>query len=446
MTSDHRTLPYDLAAERATLGAILVEAEAIGRVADVLRPEHFGLERHAAVYRAALACYERGTPPDLLTVRSELSAHGQLAAVGGDLALGDLAAEVVDPYRIAHYARSVYHCARLRRLAETGGRIAALGYDAARPLDETVEDAERLLYAATRDDRAGDGYLSLSHVARGRAAAYSAVLDGEAEPPGVRTGLRDLDELLGGLRPGQLVTIGARPRTGKTALGLTIARNIARTGQHVGFVSLEMSREELADRLVAMETGIPLHLITAYRVPDPAAYFAAIGQVEQWPMSIDDGAGQTLTTIRARARQLHAIAPLSVLVVDYLQLVAFASGMEGNENAALTVISKGLKTLARELRVPVVALAQLSRAVEIRASHVPQLSDLRGSGSIEQDSDVVIFIYREELYDKETDRKGVAELHVAKVRNGPTGVVPTYFEARTTSFKDLDRYHPAEGY
>jgi replicative DNA helicase len=439
-----RSVPYDLQAERATLGAILLDATMVERVADWLTPSAFHLQRHDYVFGAMLACYARREPPDLTTVAAELRRHeegasSRLEAIGGLAYLMDLTTATNEPYRVEAYARTVERTAKLRQLIEAGGEIAALGFDESSDLRDTLDAAEQRLHAVTRN-HAGDGFVSIAAAVQTRAQQYADVLDGEA-PPGITTGLRSLDALLGGFKPGQLVAVGARPGVGKTALLLSIARYQAKTlGQRVGVFSLEMSREELVDRLVAMETGYDLADIRNHRVRGPAAegpLYSAFGEVGSWPVDIDDTPGIPIATLRARARALHRRSPLGCLFVDYLQLIGWGAN-DRNENEALTVISKGLKALARELEIPIVTLAQLNRNVEGRSSHVPTLADFRGSGSVEQDADVVIFPYREEMHERESAASGTAELHIAKQRNGPRGVAACRFDAARALFCNLD--------
>lgn len=439
-----RAVPYDLQAERATLGAILLDATMVERVADWLAPSAFHLQKHDFIYGAMLACYARREPPDLTTVAAELRRHeegecSRLEAVGGLAALMDLTHATSEPYRVETYARTVERTFRLRRLIEAGGEIAALGFDESADLRDTLDAAEQRLHAVTRD-HAGDGFVSIAVAVQARAQQYGDVLDGEV-PPGIASGLRELDELIGGFKPGQLIAIGARPGVGKTALLQSVGRYQAKVlGRHVAIFSLEMSREELVDRFVAMETGYDLAAIRNHRIRGPQAegpLYAAFGEVGTWPVSIDDTPGLPIATLRARARALHRRTPLGCLFVDYLQLIGWGPN-DRNENEALTVISKGLKALARELEIPVVTLAQLNRNVERRSSYVPTLADFRGSGSVEQDADVVIFPYREEMHERESDKIGIAELHVAKQRNGPRGVAACRFDAARAMFCNLD--------
>lgn len=439
-------LPADIAAERAVLGAILLEREAIVAVAGDLTPDDFYLEKHALVYQAARACYERREPPDLATVAAELRRQEQLHLVGGVSFLGEIVTEVPTAVHVAYYAKGVIHAAGLRRLIEASGKIAALGYDEAPGLEATYDLAEQTLFAVTQR-RGEEGWKHISQVAN-EWFEQLASQDATEARRGTPTGLADLDSLLGGgLQRGDLVLLAARPGVGKTALALSITDHAASRGLAVGVVSQEMSRDQLLQRLVSARTGIDLARLRsdALREDERLKALDALGALSELPIYVDDQAGKSSGAIRAAARRLTAEHGCDLLVIDYLQLLV---GEQRSENRVQEVaaISRDLKLLARELDCPILALSQLSRAVEQRASKVPQLSDLRDSGALEQDADVVLFIYRDELYDQDSDQKGMAEIHVAKHRNGPLGVVPLRFTARTTSFQTVERYVAPEGF
>ena len=439
------TLPADIAAERATLGAILLEREAIIAVAGDLTPDDFYLEKHALVYQAARACYERREPPDLATVAAELRRQEQLHLVGGIAFLGELVAEVPTAVHIAYYAKGVIHAAGLRRLIEASGQIAALGYDEAPGLEATYDLAEQTLFAVTQR-RGEQGWMHISQVAN-EWFEQLANQDTTEARRGTPTGLADLDRLLGGgLQRGDLILLAARPGVGKTALALAITGHAANQGLAVGVVSQEMSRDQLLQRLVSARTGIDLARLRsdALREDERLIALDALGALSELPIYVDDQAGKTSGAIRASARRLTAAHGCDLLVIDYLQLLV--GEQRENRVQEVAAISRDLKLLARELDCPILALSQLSRAVEQRANKVPQLSDLRDSGALEQDADVVMFIYREELYDTDSAQHGVAEVHIAKHRNGPLGVVPLRFEAHTTSFQTLERYQEVEGF
>ena len=445
MTLHDRTVPCNVEAERATLGSVLLNRDAIVALDGWLTPDLFYLEKHAWIYAAMLACYHRRVPPDTSTVADELRRHERLDPVGGLLYLIELANAVPSSVHVEYYGRTVERTGMLRRLISAGGAITALGFDEREELETTLERAERELLALTNRQGPQD-YQPMHQIVDAQWQTLSRRLEGEL-PMGVATGYVDFDEVTGGLQPSDLLTLAARPGVGKTSLMLSWARSVAQTGGKVGVVSLEMGRDQLTQRLLAMQTGIDLQTIRCGRVDryDIQRLTSALGDISQLSLFIDDTAGQRISDVRAKARRLHATVGLDVLFVDYLQLLAGSARPE-HRVAEVSAISAGLKSLARELNIPVVALSQLSRAVEGRADHVPQLSDLRESGAIEQDSDLVIFIYREELYDKDTDKKGVAELHIAKHRNGPTAVIPLRFDGNTTQFHNLERYRSPEGY
>jgi replicative DNA helicase len=436
-----RTVPFDLNAERAVLGAVLLERDAILAVSDTLQPADFYLEKHALIYEAMLACLGKRTPPDLATVAGELRRQERLDLIGGLALLGALSHEVPTAVHVGYYAEIVVRTATLRRLIEAGGTIAGLGYDERQELDATLDQAEQTLFAVSQRQRGAD-FVPLSTVVQ----QYFERSQRDEEDRAVPTGIFDLDHKLnGGLRAGQLALLAARPGLGKSGLAMTIAYELGvRKGRSVGVVSLEMSRDELLQRLIAIHTGIDTRQVEGRARRGDPRILDALGALSEAPIAIEDSAMLNVMDVRSKARRLATVRPLDLLIVDYLQLLI------GDANAANRVdevsrISRQLKLLARELQCPILALSQLSRAVEQRASKVPQLSDLRDSGSLEQDADVVVFIYREDLYSEEAEA-GVAELHLAKQRNGPLGVVPVRFDAPTTRFLNVSGYETPAGY
>jgi replicative DNA helicase len=430
----NQSLPIALEAERATLGSCLRNRDAIVTIAGLLTPDDFYIEQHAQIFDAILACYTARIPPDLRTVGEQLRKRGRLEAIGGTGALSALAADVPTSYHVEYYARAVQQASTLRNLIAAGGKIAAIGYDEQHDPEQALGDAQAVLNAvATRA-------VQPSFVPIGRVLDTLLEAIQADTPPGICTGLHDLDNLTGGLHGGDLLILAARPSVGKTALALTLARNIAQAGHLVPVFSLEMGGEQLVQRLVAMEAGIDLHRIRNRQIGEYElqAFARAAGQIDAWPLLIDDTPALTAAAIRARCLRLAADrGPVGLVVVDYLQLMGASDRYAGNRVQEVAEMSRGLKALARELGAPVLALSQLSRAVEGRQSKVPLLSDLRESGNLEQDADLVVFIHREEIYDSESDQKGVAELHIAKHRNGPIGVVPLRFDAQTTTFRNL---------
>jgi replicative DNA helicase len=443
--SVERSLPADINAERATLGSILLERDAIIVIAPWLSPDYFYLEKHAWIYQAMLDCYNQRIPPDISTVADELRRNDRLEKTGGIAYLAELGAEVPTAVHVEYYARIVERTALLRRLIEAGGKIAALGYDEREDMETTLDKAEAELFNVSQR-RVMEDFVHIRRVLDSYFEQITSLDEGEDRVAGITTGFFDMDKLTGGLQRSDLIILAARPSVGKTAFALSLAYNIAIQQTYtVAIFSLEMSREQLVQRLLAMHTGIDTQRLRTGNINrDLQPIIEAMGTLSESSLYIEDTPGLSIMEVRSRARRLRAQVGIDLIIVDYLQL------MQGrrteNRVQEVSEISRGLKALARELDVPVLALSQLSRAVEGRVSHVPMLSDLRESGSIEQDADIVMFIYREELYDKETDKKGIAEIHLAKHRNGPLGVVPLRFEMRTTTFQNLARYPATEGY
>ncbi len=441
-----RTVPYNIEAERSVLGAVFTHRDAIISVASWLSPEDFYREAHAWIYEAQLDCYHRREPPDLVTAAAELERRGRLEAVGGAVYLNALVDAVPTPVHLEYYGRIVERCAVLRRLITAGGQIAAIGYESPEEVDEALSRAEELIFAISQR-RVTRDFVPIKEVTSEYFDRLSRLRALHSGVIGVPTGFADLDEILGGLQRSDLIILAARPSAGKTSLALTIAYNSAVRedgGIPVGLFSLEMSREQLVQRFLAMETQIDSQRLRQGRLNDEEfqRVSESMGRLSEAPIFIDDTPGIQVSELRSKARRLHAEQEVELIVVDYLQL------MQGrrteNRVQEISEISRSLKALARELDVPVVALSQLSRSVEHRTPHIPVLADLRESGSIEQDADVVMFIYREEMYDPETEKQGIAEIHVAKHRNGPTGIAYLRFLRDTTRFVNLERFREEE--
>lgn len=438
----HPELPYNLEAERATIGAALVSPDALIRILPWMQSSWFYQERHGALYQALLDIRHAGGTADIKSLVIALTGSGQLDKIGGMSYLAGLLENVL-PWQIEEYAHEVERCAVLRSLVQAGTTITRLGYQHDLAADEAIGSAQQQLAKVAL--RSGAGGL----------VAFEALADRQYEwlnagvVPGICTGFRDLDDLTGGLHNGDLVLVAARPSMGKTALLLNIADRIARQGEHDCLIfSLEMSRDQLMQRAAAMEARIDLMRLRMMRLNecDADRYMTALGTLAALPIAVDDTPSASVAAMRASAsrHQAERGRPL-VVFVDYIQLMATPGFKPDQRVAAVGGISRDLKALARELDCPVVALSQLSRAVEARQSKIPMLSDLRESGALEQDADVVLMLYRDEVYNKETDQIGVAELHIAKHRSGPLGVVPLRFDKATTRFDDLT-YRSPEGY
>lgn len=433
-----RPVPYDLAAEEAALAAVLMDPASIAVLAGALRPEQFYLERHELIYAAMLACYARRELPDLTAVQSEMRRQGTLDRIGGVARLGGvLAAESWQAPDA--YARAIRDAHIRRQAIEAGARITALAYDESTPLPAMLAAAEGELRGVTAQGDAGRGWRTLAQVVEAVFADIERSQD-DGTPTGTPTGYYDLDAAITALFPDQLTIIGARPSVGKTALLLSLADRIARRGRHVGICSLEMGEKSLTHRLIAMESGVETrHLRSGRRLSSAqlAAVTEAMGVLSELPITLEETPGLALHELASKARRLHGERPLSVLFVDYLQLVREPGAAREKRYLEVSAVARGLKDLSRDIGVPVVALSQLTRDAEDR---IPNLSDLRESGEIEQAADNVWMLYRK------PDEPGVTEVHIVKHRDGPLNVVPLRFDAQTTRFLDLARYQEPSQY
>lgn len=444
MSAGGLVVPSDVPAERAALAALLADPARMAEVGDTLPSAWWYLEKHALVFEAMRACYHQREALSVPAVGAQLRRQGALEAVGGYSFLGQLAAEPSAPALLADYVRAIERAATRRRLIETGARISVLGYDEADDLDTTLDKAEAELFAVSQRREAA---AAVGADMGACADDLWALITREDVPDPLRYGLPDLDAKVM-LNPGEVTILAARPGMGKTSEGMCLARHVGEVqGRRVGYYSLEMSREVLTARYVTQLTGISTKQILERRA-DLSQVGDALARIGQWPIHIADRFELTANGLRAHARQHHARRPWDLLIVDYLQLLgAGGGGRHQNREQVVAEISRGLVTLARELHVPIVALCQLNRAVEGRAVKMPQLSDLRESGSLEQDARVVLFIHREEEYDPKTERKGIADIVVAKNNNGETGIVPTRYDATRYLFAPLaPTYRSAPGY
>lgn len=444
-----RVPPHDEKAEEAVLGSILVEGEAILRVAPILRPDDFYRERNRWAFEACLAIFQRGEAINQVSVSHELTIQGRLEAAGGASFLSHLVATVPTSVHAEHYGRIVGRSATMRNLIHAATEIAALGYEQDADIEATLRQAEDMLLHI-RSRRETRDFVSLREVLdqyMEDSAADQTSTDQRGGP--IPTGFLDLDQILGtGLQRADLIILAARPSLGKSTLAIDIARNAARNGATIGIFSLEMSREQLAYRMLSAEAEVDSHRLRLNMITDKQheQVINAVGALSDHRIFMDDSPFQTIVEIRSKARRLHMEQGLDLCIVDYIQLIQVA-GRGDNRVQEMSEISRSLKGLARDLNVPVLAISQLSRAVEQRPSHRPQLSDLRDSGSIEQDADVVAFIYRDDMYysEEEWERlhptenypKNLAELIVAKHRNGPLGTLSLYFRSQYARFENF---------
>ncbi len=434
-----RLPPQNIEAEEAVLGAILIDPDAIIRVATFLRPEDFYREKNGWIYDTALNLHERREPIDFLTVCDELERRGQLDEVGGAAFITTLINAVPTSIHAEHYARIVERTATRRRLIEAAGQIAALAYQEAEDVDEVVDRAEQVLFGVS-ERRISRELVPIKQILSEYYDRIEYLTRHRGEMIGIPTGFTDIDRLLGGLQRSDLIILAARPSVGKTSLALTIAHTAAkRFHQRVALFSLEMANEQVVQRLISAETGINAQRLRRGEIEEDEwrRFMKAAGDMAETHFYIDDTPGISALELRTKARRLHAELGIDLIVIDYLQLMRGDFRSE-NRVQEISSISRALKALARELNVPVMALSQLSRGVESRADKRPILSDLRESGALEQDADVVIFIYREDMYNENTERKNLADIMVAKHRNGPTGTVALYFRKELAQFLEAE--------
>jgi replicative DNA helicase len=435
-----RNVPHSVDAERSVLGAILLENNAINRAQEILAENDFYRDTHRRIFKVMAALSERATAIDPVTVKEELVRSGDLEAVGGPAYIASLLDGVPHSSNIEHYAKIVREKAVLRRLIDAGGEIVKTAYEASRDVDEILDQSERLVFEIAQDQMR-TGFLPMRAIADQSLKTIERLSEHRELVTGLATGFSTLDEMTSGLQPSDLVVIAARPGMGKTSLALNIAQHAARDGKSIGVFSLEMSREQLFLRLLTGQARIDAHLMRTGRLRREGweKVMAAFGELAGMPIFIDDTAGTGVLEMRAKSRRLKLEHGLDLLIVDYLQLMR-GRGRAENRNQEISEISRSLKELAKELRLPVIAISQLSRAPEQRGNdRRPQLSDLRESGAIEQDADLVMFIYREEVYKPTEENRGMAQIIIAKQRNGPIGNFDLAFIRDYTRFEDLEQ-------
>jgi replicative DNA helicase len=434
--------PQDLDAEESVLGAMLVSPTAVAIVSEILQPDDFYRRSHATIYQTILEMYGAGETVDSITLTNALSTRGLLDQVGGRAVVHTLASTVPAAANARHYADIVRDAATYRSLIRAGTEIAELGYEHVGEPQELVDQAEQIVFSIA-DQRISHDFTPLNSLLVESFERLGALAESGSDITGMPTGFRELDRITAGFQRSNLIILAARPSMGKTSLGLNIAAHL---GVHanvpVAIFSLEMSQGEVTQRLMCSEAKVDSKRLQTGRLDDAdwVKLTNACDKLSRAPIYIDDSAGVTPIEIKAKTRRLQARlnGELGMVIVDYLQLMGGQAKVE-NRVQEISQISRALKLIARDLNVPVMALSQLSRAVEQRGDKRPQLSDLRESGSIEQDADVVIFIYRDEYYDKASESQGTAELHVAKHRNGPLGTVELAYLGRYTKFDNLGR-------
>jgi len=435
--------PQNVDAEMSLLGAVLIDEEVLADVTEHVKPKDFYDKRHAIIYDAIMRLYEKNKPVDLLTLTDELKRKSELDDIGGSAYLTELTNYVPTAAHAESYAEIVAQKAVRRRLIKASGEISELGYNEETTTQELLQQAEAELFAVS-DQSLKQDLTSLESILTDSFDRLEELHRNKGALRGVRTGYRDLDNMTAGLQRSDLIILAARPAMGKTTLVTNLAYNVATIAkQPVLFFSLEMSKEQLVDRMLADASGVDSWNIRTGNLSDEdfSKLSEAMGEMAEAPIYIDDTPGLSVLEMRTKARRAAHDQPLGLIIIDYLQLMQGSGRDNGNRVQEVSEISRGLKLIARELNVPVIALSQLSRTVESRSPQIPQLADLRESGSIEQDADIVMFIYREAYYNPETERENVTDLIIAKHRNGPVGKVELYFHPERLRFMSLDRKH-----
>lgn len=432
-----RTPPQDLIAEQSVLGAMLMSKDAIADVVEIARAHDFYRPAHEMIFNTILDLYGRGEPADPVTVASELTKRNELQRVGGSVYLFDLLSSVSVAANASYYAQIVRDKAVLRRLVDASIKIAQLGYQGAGDVDDIVDVAQQTIYEVN-DGKTSDDYQAIKDLLEPVIDEIEAIQNFGGAATGVPTGFAELDRLTNGLHAGQMVIVAARPGMGKSTLGLDFARNAAiRNHQATAFFSLEMSKSEIVMRMLSAEAGLDLSKIRGGRMNDDdwGRIVRKSGDISEAPLFIDDSPNLTMMEIRAKARRLKQRHDLKLIVIDYMQLMTSGKRVESRQ-VEVSEFSRQIKLLAKELDIPVVALSQLNRGPESRSDKKPMLSDLRESGSLEQDADLVILLHREDMY-KSDERTGEADFIVAKHRNGSTGTITVAFQGHFSRFTDM---------
>ncbi len=450
---DNRVLEQDslsaalqnLDAEASLLGALLIDGDAIVKIADLISDKDFVDPKHQYIYSAIMALYEDRSAIDVLTLSDKLASMDKLKSIGGPSYLTELTNFVPTASHIDQYAEIVAQKALRRRLVATAQEISDLTKDTSKNLHDLIEEAELKLFE-TSNKHIKQNIVSLEAILAESFERLDDLHKDKNKIRGISTGFKDLDNILAGFQKADLFILAARPSMGKTALALNFAHNVSsKLNQPVLIFSLEMGKEQLVDRLLSMESGVDAWNLRTGNLSDTdfEKIGQAMGTLSEAPIYIDDTPGITVSDLRTKARREAHKHPLGLIIVDYLQLMSGGGrfNSEGNRVQEISEISRGLKGIARELNVPLLALSQLSRSVESRSPQIPQLADLRESGSIEQDADVVAFIYREDYYNQETERKHITDIFIKKHRNGPTGGIELYFDNEKQKFRSVDTKH-----
>ncbi len=444
MPTEEKLPPQNIETEESVLGALIIDNNAIIKIADILYPEDFYLPKHRQVFEAILDLYKKNEPIDVLSLTNRLEEKNLLKEIGGVSFLTSLVNKTPTSAHVVHYAKIVHEKKILRDLINASYQIAELGFNEEEDVNTTLDTAEQIIFNISQKSINYE-FLPLKEELVKAFERIDQLHKGGGKLRGLTTGFSQLDKYLAGLQKSDLIVLGARPSLGKTSLALDIARHVAlRERVPVGIFSLEMSRDQIVDRLIAAESTVDLwrirtgRLSTEGEINDFTLIQDALSRLAEAPIYIDDAPSPTVMQMRTVARRLQAETGLGLLVVDYLQLIT-PSSLKESAVQQYSEISRSLKALSRELNVPVLTVSQLSRAVEQRSPPIPRLSDLRETGAIEQDCDVAMFIYREDKYNPDSEKKNIADIIIAKHRNGPLGRISLYFNEQLTSFRNLEK-------
>lgn len=444
--NDLKLPPQNIEAERSVLGALMLDKNAIIKVANLIRHGDFYKDDHNLIYEAMVELYEKQEPIDVLSLSNRLEEKKQLDKIGGSSYLTELVNSVPSSSNITHYAKVVQKKSTLRKLIITASEILELGYEEGEDVEKILDIAEQKLFAVSQKYIKQD-FVPIKSILEAAFNRIDELHKGDHKLRGIPTGFPDLDNILAGFQKSDLIVLAARPSIGKTALALDLARQIAvKEKIPVGIFSLEMSSDQLIDRMLAAQSNIDLWRLRTGRLKtgdgddDFQRIGEAMGVLSEAPVYIDDAGSANVMEMRTMARRLQSEHNVGLIIIDYLQLMEGRSGGDNRVNE-ISEISRALKQLARELNIPILALSQLSRAVESRSPQIPKLSDLRESGSIEQDADVVMFLYREDREKPDTPNKNIIDVIISKHRNGPVGKISLYFNENSTTFKSLEKAH-----
>ena len=433
--------PQDMEAEQAVIGSMLTDKDAVSASVQVLKAEDFYREDNKAIYMAILNLYHRAEPIDIITVKAELESMGKFEQVGGLEYLTELPTKVPTTANAQKYIKIVEEKAKLRRLIKTANEIIELGYDPTENVDDIMENAEKKIFNMMQD-KDQKGYSPIKDVLVETFTQLEELYNRKQHITGVPSGFSELDYKTAGFHGSELILIAARPAMGKTAFALNIATNAAlKANVPVAIFSLEMSKEQLVNRIICSEAMVDSNKVRTGKLeePDWLKLAESIGPLSETQIYIDDTPGISITEIRAKCRKLKMEKNIGMVVIDYLQLIQGTNKRGGSREQEISEISRSLKILAKELNVPVIALSQLSRAAEARPDHRPMLSDLRESGAIEQDADIVMFLYRDDYYNQESEKKDIAEVIIAKHRGGSTGTIELLWLGSYTKFVNLEK-------